>query len=136
MECEKIYRAVPWAFSLCLPVATLMLPGQARLDPTSCLSWLTTWGFPTLVSTAARSRPPEEERSDVYNMNSVQIWSSGTNRAVPFSQVTSTVQTVSDDNIIRRLEEPTGLEIRASGFPAEILDDEPEEPGYEVVPRR
>ena len=39
-------------------------------------------------------------------------------------------------HIIRRLEEPTGLEIRASGFPAEILDDEPEEPGYEVVPRR
>ena len=39
-------------------------------------------------------------------------------------------------NIIRRLEEPTGLEIRAAGFPAEILDDEPEESGYEVVPRR
>ncbi|MFT6549812.1 MAG: 3-hydroxyisobutyrate dehydrogenase [Acidimicrobiales bacterium] len=39
-------------------------------------------------------------------------------------------------NIIRRLEESTGLEIRAAGFPAEILDDEPEEPGYEVVPRR
>ena len=39
-------------------------------------------------------------------------------------------------NIIRRLEEPTGQEIRAAGFPAEILDDEPEEPGYEVVPRR
>ncbi len=37
-------------------------------------------------------------------MNSVQIWSSGTNRAVPFNQVTSTVQTVSDDNIIRRLD--------------------------------
>ena len=39
-------------------------------------------------------------------------------------------------NIIRRLEEATGLDIRASGFPAEMLDDEPEEPGYEVVPRR
>ena len=39
-------------------------------------------------------------------------------------------------NIIRRLEEPTGLEIRAPGFPAEMLDDEPEEPGYEVVPSR
>ncbi len=39
-------------------------------------------------------------------------------------------------NIIRRLEEATGLDIRAAGFPAEILDDEPEEPGYEVVPRR
>jgi len=39
-------------------------------------------------------------------------------------------------NIIRRLEEPTGLDVRAPGFPAEILDDEPEEPGYEVVPLR
>ena len=37
-------------------------------------------------------------------------------------------------NIIRRLEEATGLDIRAPGFPSEILDDEPEEPGYEVVP--
>ena len=39
-------------------------------------------------------------------------------------------------NIIRRLEEPTGLDVRAPGFPAEILDDESEEPGYEVVPPR
>ena len=39
-------------------------------------------------------------------------------------------------NIIRRLEEATGLDIRAPGFPSEILDDEPEEPGYEVVPDR
>ena len=39
-------------------------------------------------------------------------------------------------NIIRRLEEPTGLDVRAPGFPAEILDDELEEPGYEVVPPR
>lgn len=39
-------------------------------------------------------------------------------------------------NIIRRLEEATGLDIVASGFPAEIYDDEPEEPGYEVVPPR
>ncbi|MEC8515009.1 MAG: NAD(P)-dependent oxidoreductase [Pseudomonadota bacterium] len=39
-------------------------------------------------------------------------------------------------NIIRRLEEVTGLDIRAPGFPSEILDDEPEEPGYEVVADR
>ena len=39
-------------------------------------------------------------------------------------------------NIIKRLEEATGLDIRAPGFPSEILDDEPEEPGYEVVPDR
>ena len=38
-------------------------------------------------------------------------------------------------NIIRRLEEATGLDIRASGFPAEMLDDEPEETGYEVIPK-
>ncbi|MCR9073947.1 MAG: NAD(P)-dependent oxidoreductase [Alphaproteobacteria bacterium] len=39
-------------------------------------------------------------------------------------------------NIIRRLEDATGLDIRAPGFPAEMTDDEPEEPGYEVVPNR
>ena len=48
------------------------------------------------------ARAPEEERSDVYNINSVQIWSSGTNRAVPSNQVVSMIETVSDDNIIRR----------------------------------
>ena len=40
------------------------------------------------------------------------------------------------DDIIRRLEEATGLDITAPGFPSEMLDDEPEEPGYEVVPNR
>ena len=35
-------------------------------------------------------------------------------------------------NIIKRLEEAAGVEIRAPGFPPEMLDDEPEEPGYEV----
>mgnify|MGYP001578983503 FL=1 len=39
-------------------------------------------------------------------------------------------------NIIRRLEEATGLDVRTTGFPAEIVDDEAEEPGYEVVPPR
>lgn len=37
-------------------------------------------------------------------------------------------------NIIKRLEEATGLDIRAPGFPAEMVDDEPEEPGAEVKP--
>jgi len=37
-------------------------------------------------------------------------------------------------NIIKRYEEPTGLDIRAPGFPAEMVDNEPEEPGYEVKP--
>ncbi|MEM9344147.1 MAG: NAD(P)-dependent oxidoreductase [Pseudomonadota bacterium] len=38
-------------------------------------------------------------------------------------------------NIIKRLEDATGLDIRAPGFPAEMFDDEPEEPGYEVTPQ-
>ncbi|WP_298983815.1 NAD(P)-dependent oxidoreductase [uncultured Roseibium sp.] len=37
-------------------------------------------------------------------------------------------------NIIRRLEEATGLDVLANGFPPEMIDDEPEEPGYEVKP--
>ncbi|MBT0958233.1 NAD(P)-dependent oxidoreductase [Alphaproteobacteria bacterium KMM 3653] len=37
-------------------------------------------------------------------------------------------------NIIRRLEDATGLDVTASGFPSELTDDEPEEQGYEVIP--
>jgi 3-hydroxyisobutyrate dehydrogenase len=38
-------------------------------------------------------------------------------------------------NIIRRLEDVTGLSILADGFPNELMDDELEASGYEVVPR-
>ena len=38
-------------------------------------------------------------------------------------------------NIIKRLEDATGLDIRAPGFPPEMVDTEPEEPGAEVVPK-
>lgn len=37
-------------------------------------------------------------------------------------------------NIIKRLEEAAGVDVLAPGFPPEMLDDEPEEPGYEVIP--
>jgi 3-hydroxyisobutyrate dehydrogenase len=40
------------------------------------------------------------------------------------------------DRMIERLEEATGLDIRAPGFPMELVDTEPEERGYEVVPTR
>ncbi len=40
------------------------------------------------------------------------------------------------DNIIRRLEDATGLSITAPGFPAQLVDDEPEAPGAEVIVRR
>lgn len=40
------------------------------------------------------------------------------------------------DRMIERLEEATGLQILADGFPTELIDDEPEEPGYEVIVNR
>jgi len=36
-------------------------------------------------------------------------------------------------NIIKRLEEASDVDVLGRGFPAEMIDDEPEEPGYEVV---
>lgn len=38
-------------------------------------------------------------------------------------------------NIIKRLEEQIDAKILADGFPPEMVDDEPEQQGYEVVPR-
>ena len=38
-------------------------------------------------------------------------------------------------NIIKRLEAVTGLDIRAPGFPKEMVDDEPETAGAEVIPK-
>jgi 3-hydroxyisobutyrate dehydrogenase len=39
-------------------------------------------------------------------------------------------------NIIRRYEEPLGIKVLGTGFPDQMVDDEPEEPGYEVTPKR
>ncbi len=39
-------------------------------------------------------------------------------------------------NIIRRYEEAAGLDVRAPGFPSEIVDDEPEGPGHEITVSR
>ena len=38
-------------------------------------------------------------------------------------------------NIIKRLEEACDTKILAPGFPDEMTDDEPEEPGYEIIPK-
>ena len=57
----------------------------------------------------------------------VSIFDDGIRRYGPRAQ---------SDRIIERLEEATGLSILAPGFPSEMVDDEPEEPGYEVVPAR
>ena len=38
--------------------------------------------------------------------------------------------------IVKRLEDACGVALRAPGFPEEMVDDEPEEPGAEVMPRQ
>ena len=48
------------------------------------------------------ARAPAEERAEVDNLNSVQVWGSGTGRAVPLNQVAPVIKTAFDDNIIRR----------------------------------
>lgn len=38
------------------------------------------------------------------------------------------------DRNIERLEDATGLQVQAEGFPTELIDEEPEARGYEVRP--
>jgi 3-hydroxyisobutyrate dehydrogenase len=38
-------------------------------------------------------------------------------------------------NIIRRLEDACGVRVLAEGFPAQMIDEQPKAPGFEVVPR-
>ncbi|HEV2441817.1 MAG TPA: NAD(P)-dependent oxidoreductase [Steroidobacteraceae bacterium] len=38
--------------------------------------------------------------------------------------------------IIQRLEDDCGIQVRAPGFPPQLVDQEPEEPGQEVVPSK
>jgi 3-hydroxyisobutyrate dehydrogenase len=39
-------------------------------------------------------------------------------------------------NIIRRYEEPCGVKVLGTGFPATMVDHLPKEPGFEVVPKK
>jgi multidrug efflux pump subunit AcrB len=55
------------------------------------------------------ARAPANERSDVNNMRSAQLWATATNRAVPFNQVVGNLETAVDDNIIRRVDRKRAL---------------------------
>jgi 3-hydroxyisobutyrate dehydrogenase len=39
-------------------------------------------------------------------------------------------------NIIRRLEDACGIRVLGEGFPSQMVDEEPEAPGYELLPHR
>ena len=49
------------------------------------------------------ARAPAAERESVDSVKSLQIWSSGANRAVPFAQVVSSMATGVEDQLIRRI---------------------------------
>ncbi|MDT8345352.1 MAG: NAD(P)-dependent oxidoreductase [Thermohalobaculum sp.] len=55
----------------------------------------------------------------------IKVFEDGARRYGPHEQ---------SDQIIRRIEEATGLSVTAPGFPDELVDDEPKTPGREVVP--
>ncbi|HUF57012.1 MAG TPA: NAD(P)-dependent oxidoreductase [Thermohalobaculum sp.] len=61
-----------------------------------------------------------------FNLLMVRIFADGLERYGARAQ---------SDEIIRRLEEATGADVRAPGFPAVLIDDEPEDEGHEVTPR-
>ena len=54
----------------------------------------------------------------------IEIMADGQRRYGPRAQ---------SDRIIERLEDATGLKILADGFPTVLIDDEPEEEGYEIL---
>ena len=39
-------------------------------------------------------------------------------------------------NLIKRFEDKLGIEVLGSGFPSQMVDDEPEQAGFEVIPKR
>lgn len=58
-------------------------------------------------------RAPEEERSDVYNVNNIQIWPSLGTQPVPLNQVVSRIETTVEDSIIRRFNRMRTIETQA-----------------------
>ena len=63
------------------------------------------------------ARSPDEERRDVNNLKSVQVWGASTGRPVPLNQVVPRVETGFDDNIIRRMNRRRALKAQADfGF--------------------
>jgi 3-hydroxyisobutyrate dehydrogenase len=55
----------------------------------------------------------------------IEIFRDGARRYGPGAQ---------SDEIVRRLEDATGLSLTTPGFPAALIDDEPKAPGHEVRP--
>lgn len=68
-------------------------------------------------------RAPEEERSNIVNINALQIWSRAAGQMIPLRQVVSGFETVFEDDIIMRLNRKRTLTVHADpeSGPASVL---------------
>lgn len=72
------------------------------------------------------SRPPRDERSDVNEINNLQIWSPIAGRMIPLSQVVSGVEMVWEDPIIMRRDRMPTITVLADArtvLPSQLLGD-------------
>jgi len=71
------------------------------------------------------ARPPENERSDVQAIRSMQIWSPVAGRMIPLSQVVSGVEVAWEDPIVNRRDRFPTLTVHAdprTGLPSRLLE--------------
>jgi multidrug efflux pump subunit AcrB len=72
------------------------------------------------------SRPPRDERSDVHEINNLQIWSPVAGRMIPLSQVVSDVEMTWEDPIIMRRDRMPTITVLADArtvLPSQLLGD-------------
>jgi multidrug efflux pump subunit AcrB len=72
------------------------------------------------------SRPPPDERSDVNDINNLQIWSPVAGRMIPLSQVVSGVEMAWEDPIIMRRDRMPTITVLADArtvLPSQLLGD-------------
>ena len=72
------------------------------------------------------SRPPRDERSDVNEINNLQIWSPLASRMIPLSQVVSGVEMVWEDPIIMRRDRMPTITVLADArtvLPSQLLGE-------------
>jgi multidrug efflux pump subunit AcrB len=72
------------------------------------------------------SRPPQDERDDVHEINNLQLWSPIAGRMIPLSQVVSGVEMVWEDPIIMRRDRMRTLTVLADArtvLPSQLLGD-------------
>jgi multidrug efflux pump subunit AcrB len=70
-------------------------------------------------------RSPETERSDVNNIQSIQIWSPAADRYIPLRQVVSSFDTVFEDEIVQRLNRKSTITVHTdpvSGAASTLLN--------------